>query len=347
MTTQNLTTTINAKENIKLKKRKISLEEVKHHNSEESGWLAIDYYVYDVTSFIKKHPGGKQILIEHLGKDATKAFKSDEIHSHSKAAHRMLESYKIGELCKDEDYDDFQEQLNEELEFDKLEEIHLQKYGIDLHKPILLQISKLGNKYLDWINEPIPHSIALFGPAWMEIFTRTKWWVVPLIWLPVIFFLVCNCALTFGLNLITLGWFITGLFGWITFEYFFHRCIYHWVPPPYFLTNVLHFLLHGCHHLIPMDSDRLVAPPLLSGAIVSPGLLLLYVMPLHIWQMFFSGFGIGYICYDLTHYFVHFVQPSSGYAKMIKRNHMKHHYKDHNLNYGVSNPLYDYIFGTI
>ena len=51
-----------------------SLAEVSKHASEESCWIVIDNVVYDVTKFLKAHPGGKQILLKLGGKDVTGEF---------------------------------------------------------------------------------------------------------------------------------------------------------------------------------------------------------------------------------------------------------------------------------
>ena len=42
----------------------------------------------------------------------------------------------------------------------------------------------------------------------------------------------------------------------------------------------------------------------------------------------FTGFLVGYLVYDLTHYATHHFPMRSGYAKYLKRYHMQHHYKD-------------------
>lgn len=37
----------------------------------QNKWIVIDNYVYDVTNFSNKHPGGKVILLNNVGQDAT------------------------------------------------------------------------------------------------------------------------------------------------------------------------------------------------------------------------------------------------------------------------------------
>jgi sterol desaturase/sphingolipid hydroxylase (fatty acid hydroxylase superfamily) len=60
----------------------------------------------------------------------------------------------------------------------------------------------------------------------------------------------------------------------------------------------------------------------------------------------YSGFGAGYLAYDLTHYATHHFPMRSGVLKYLKRYHMQHHYKTPDARYGVSSPLWDIVFGT-
>ena len=67
------------------------LNDIFEHNTKESVWLLIDNKVYDVTDF--KHPGGKQILLQNAGQDATTQF---EDIGHSKKAERQMEDLIVG-----------------------------------------------------------------------------------------------------------------------------------------------------------------------------------------------------------------------------------------------------------
>ncbi|KAK2808954.1 hypothetical protein FQN50_004228 [Emmonsiellopsis sp. PD_5] len=58
--------------------RKWTLSEVSRHNSLADCWMIIHGKVYDVTSFISRHPGGKGVLLQNAGTDASAAF--DSVH---------------------------------------------------------------------------------------------------------------------------------------------------------------------------------------------------------------------------------------------------------------------------
>ena len=69
-----------------------------------------------------------------------------------------------------------------------------------------------------------------------------------------------------------------------------------------------HFLLHGIHHYLPMDKYRLVMPPTLFVALATPFYKLAHTVFFYDWYAataVFCGGIFGYICYDLTHYFLH------------------------------------------
>lgn len=66
--------------------RKITKEELALHNTEQSLWMAVHGVVYDLTQYAKRHPGGKEKLMEGAGMDATDKFD----HYHPWINHKAL-----------------------------------------------------------------------------------------------------------------------------------------------------------------------------------------------------------------------------------------------------------------
>lgn len=75
-----------------------SLATVESHNSTSSCWTVINGNVYDVTSWINKHPGGKQAILGTCGKDASAYFNGQ--HGGQAQPISVLATFKIGALLK-------------------------------------------------------------------------------------------------------------------------------------------------------------------------------------------------------------------------------------------------------
>jgi sterol desaturase/sphingolipid hydroxylase (fatty acid hydroxylase superfamily) len=189
-------------------------------------------------------------------------------------------------------------------------------------------------------------SARLFDSDFLEIFTHVHFSVPLFVYLPVVTYMLwlgIEAALP-GLTIV--GLFLFGLLIWTLTEYLLHRFVFHYEPTGK-LGQRLHFLLHGVHHDYPNDSLRLVMPPVVSIplAILFYGLFRLFLGEVFV-TPFFAGFIVGYLFYDMLHYATHHAPMKTRFGLWLKHHHMRHHYQSNRLGYGVSSPLWDYVFGT-
>ena len=299
-------------------------DEVSKHNKTSDAWVIYKGKILDITGFLPTHPGGDSVFHPYLGKDITEAFK---VADHSESAEGMVESLVIGKSGN-------------------------KSIKIDPYKGTLYQVwTKLDlQSYTDFVNSPnsvIGH-MRVFDRPYLEIFSMTPWQVIPALWIPVSLYLFCCGLLEIGPIAILI--FFLGLFYWTFFEYLLHRFGFHceqFLPDNRYVIT-LHYLLHGIHHAYPMDSLRLVFPPVLgiTMAVLLKQGLYNALMPLPFADAFMAGKLVGYIWYDLFHYFSHHSQAKDGYAAFMKRYHLAHHYKNPNLGFGVSSHIWDIVFGT-
>ena len=140
--------------------------------------------------------------------------------------------------------------------------------------------------------------------------------------------------------------FVVGVIAWTLTEYTIHRWAFHIVPTTS-LGKKLHFLVHGIHHDYPRDSTRLVMPLLVSVplAIVFFWLFKGFASPHH--YALYAGFLAGYVAYDSIHYATHHFPMTTRIGRFIKEYHMKHHFIEEHTAFGVSNPMWDYVFNTV
>ncbi len=207
------------------------------------------------------------------------------------------------------------------------------------------------------MSHDVSHSkepIRLFKSDLLEFFTHTHPAVVAAIWGPVSLFFLVRAIVLRAANaspVYILVAFLIGVFLWTLAEYLLHRFLFHLTPHTPWQER-LQFLLHGIHHAQPQVKTRLVMPLPVS----IPMAVIFYALfhfivgvilraPEWVYPLM-SGFLLGYLAYDLTHYATHHLPMRSGYAKLVKRHHMAHHYVDPNTRFGVSSPFWDSVFGT-
>jgi len=323
--------------------------------------------VFNVTEFLGDHPGGPELIGDHKNKDISEIFFNEEYHEHSSNAQRMLAKYKIGTILESKNSVENKEE-NEAYPRVTKDKIEYNGFTLDRNRGLVPQVLTLNKKqYMHMIHNPLhlPYC-RLFDSDLFEGFSRNPWWRIPMIWIPVSIYLMYY-GLTFDFPehspldqfliigsssfslLAVLGSLFFGIFVWTLSEYGLHRGLFHFDDPlpdhPYALY--LHFIIHGIHHLIPMDPDRLVFPPVLGGIVYS----ILFPLITNIFlgnlgRVVGVGFIIGYMCYDMTHIYIHHCTPFVEHLKEMKRYHNKHHYVDGNKGFGITSKVWDKVFGT-
>ncbi|KAJ5450379.1 Ceramide very long chain fatty acid hydroxylase SCS7 [Penicillium daleae] len=317
--------------------------EVESHNNAKSCYITLGRNVYDVTEFVEDHPGGGDLILDYAGRDVEEIMKDEISHEHSEAAYDILTDYHIGFMSSDASgkaqtsgvdteeaisqpvYESTGMSREEDLSIDTdyTQDYKTHKF-LDLNKPLFAQLwySNFSKEfYLEQIHRP-RHYKGESPPR----------------------------SLGLGDYAVAAAYWIGGVCLWTLIEYLMHRFLFHvdnWLPDNRVGLS-LHFLLHGIHHYLPMDRYRLVMPPTLFVILAAPFWKLAHAVFFYDWfaaVQVFCGGVFGYICYDLTHYFLHH-RNLPLYYKELKKYHLQHHYADFENGFGVTSRFWDRVFGT-
>lgn len=357
--------------------RFFSEKEVAKHCTKESCWVLLGTRVYDVTGFLRMHPGGEALILRRSGRDISPEIEGPP-HRHSENARRWMEQYYIGELDRDSTDEDtgtlrqrkkIAESTTEEEEtsaINKCSKVDEETDLVDWRKPLAWQVGYLGEKYDTWVHQPVDRPIRLFENDFFEANTKTSWYMVPIVWMPVVIFLSWYCFtllaqertrlfITSDYSILVHKYsfpfiFMFGMFLWSFIEYCIHRFVFHMRPPAHnYYLIMLHFLLHGQHHKSPFDGSRLVFPPSLAAIVIAAFYLILrQMLPEGLGTSLFVGGLCGYVVYDMIHYYLHYGSPRKGsYLYGLKAYHVKHHFEHQRAGFGITTTFWDYPFNTV
>lgn len=327
-----------------------TVEDVSKHCHPDDVWVIYKQSVYNLTPFVHDHPGGIEVIREWAGKDVTLIMSDADSHQHSPSAMLMLSKYKIGTVRGD----NCSEQVAS-----REQEARADPNFLDLKQPLIWQLlTKKGLEkeyYLEQVHigRHLDRPALLFHNPVLERLSHTPWWVIPTVWTPIVItFYQQSAILGNHTHLEQIVLFLCGVVMWTVLEYTFHRFLFHMdrhLPSTRNNNAVftLHFLVHGVHHFLPMDRERLVMPPalmcILSGSVWT---IFSVMLPKKTLYGLFSGGLFGYILYDLLHYYSHHGRPPVRALRWLKRYHLEHHYFYPDLGFGVSSPVWDWVFGT-
>jgi 4-hydroxysphinganine ceramide fatty acyl 2-hydroxylase len=154
-----------------------------------------------------------------------------------------------------------------------------------------------------------PKCARLFRSDFLEAFSKTAWWVVPAVWLPVCAALWAPYARSPQADPAEAAVLLaSGVFIWTLVEYSLHRWVFHLdgATPDAPAALTAHFLIHGVHHKIPLDRYRLVMPPVMLAPLAAAVYALFRVLiPVEsgiitheAWHAMYASGLAGYVGYD-------------------------------------------------
>jgi sterol desaturase/sphingolipid hydroxylase (fatty acid hydroxylase superfamily) len=180
-----------------------------------------------------------------------------------------------------------------------------------------------------------------------QLFRFRSFWIFPLLAVLLLYTTFSGETPTRWIDLVWL--FPLGLLLWSLLEYGLHRFVFHIhfnVGNPR-LREVLN-ASHLSHHAAPRDPGKLLVDPLYGFAIstILFGLLFLVFGDAARTVGTLVGIWAGFLYYEVVHYRVHMAASASGLLAWQRRAHFYHHFSNRDRCFGVTTPLWDYVFRT-
>jgi sterol desaturase/sphingolipid hydroxylase (fatty acid hydroxylase superfamily) len=141
--------------------------------------------------------------------------------------------------------------------------------------------------------------------------------------------------------------FCAGLLTWGLYEYATHRWVLHREPRAEGF-NLPGNLTHLRHHADPTSLQRLNVQ--LSESV--PVCVVYYLLAWALagsWQAathLYTGLIAGYFFYEYLDFQAHHGTSRGRLTRYFRKYHLQHHHHDATVRFGVTSPLFDYLFGT-
>ena len=143
------------------------------------------------------------------------------------------------------------------------------------------------------------------------------------------------------------GLFVAGLLTWGLYEYSVHRWVLHREPKAEGF-NLPGNLTHLRHHADPNSLQRLNVQLGESVPVCVVYVLAAWALA-GSWQAathLFTGLIAGYFFYEYLDFQAHHGTSRGRLTRYFRKYHLQHHHYDATVRFGVTSPLFDYLFGT-
>jgi sterol desaturase/sphingolipid hydroxylase (fatty acid hydroxylase superfamily) len=134
---------------------------------------------------------------------------------------------------------------------------------------------------------------------------------------------------------------LLGIVLWTLLEYLLHRFVFH-------RYRGIFGSYHHEHHGAPRNITYLFVRPVYSigVSVLLVGAVWLMTGKLVEVLELMAGIWVGYLYYESVHYRIHFSPAERGWIGRQRRAHFRHHFRNNRKWFGVTTPLWDYIFRT-
>ena len=177
---------------------------------------------------------------------------------------------------------------------------------------------------------------------WRERLVRFRsFWIFPILACSLLY---VGRRLEPARSYLELSWLVPlGLASWTLLEYGLHRFIFH--------MNNVHELVSGSHrdhHTWPRDGDLILVHTWYGLFVSATAYFAIFAVMQDAFRAagMMSGIWAGFLYYESVHYRVHMTNASSVVLTKQRRSHFHHHFRDPTRCFGVTTPVWDYIFGT-
>ena len=143
------------------------------------------------------------------------------------------------------------------------------------------------------------------------------------------------------------GLFVAGLLTWGLYEYATHRWVLHREPKSEGF-NLPGNLTHLRHHADPNSLQRLNVQLSESVPVCVVYVFVAWALT-GSWQAathLFTGLIAGYFFYEYLDFQAHHGTSRGRLTRYFRKYHLQHHHYDATVRFGVTSPLFDYLFGT-
>ncbi len=129
---------------------------------------------------------------------------------------------------------------------------------------------------------------------------------------------------------------LAGIVLWTATEYAMHRFAFHGFAP------------HWQHHEAPTDASHILAPLWLSlsGAATVWTLIWLAAGGAYAASVE-AGLLAGYAAYEWVHFRIHSAAAGGRILRVLRKRHYYHHFADDRACYGVTSPVWDWVFQSL